>query len=177
MVPMLSEANGILLAGDQIAHDSHPGDASDVTDHERQLQVHFDERLLHALRVNAGLLDERLPMAQIASEPDDGIAWPETAAQQPDNLQFAEPFAVRHVTLASRHVLDVMSIHELHVETAGLQHLEQRNPVNAGGFHGDSRDPTARQPVRQADEIVRKGPERLHRVRVAVRRNGHIVLA
>src|SRR3954466_101572 len=176
MVPMLGEADGITLAGDEIAEDPQPGHASDVTDHDGQLQVHFDERLLHALDVNAGLFDEGVPMAEISSERDDRIAGPETAAQQSDDLQLAQPFAIRDVALASRHVLDVMGIHEPHGESARIQDLEQGNPVDARRFHGDARDPTARQPVRQSDQIARNGLEGLYRLRVVIRRDGHIVL-
>lgn len=59
-----------------------------------------------------------------------------------------------------------------HLKPALLQHLVGRNPVDAGGLHGDGLDPAPGKPVRQAVQVVREGLEGLDRVGVAVWADG-----
>jgi hypothetical protein len=53
-----------------------------------------------------------------------------------------------------------------HLELAGFQDLEQRNPVDAGGLHRHCFDPAAVEPVRQPMEIFGECGECWHRFRI-----------
>ena len=50
---------------DDVAENAQARDAGDVTDHGGQLQVHLDQRLLHAVDMGGGALHQGLAMAQI----------------------------------------------------------------------------------------------------------------
>lgn len=43
-----------------------------------------------------------------------------------------------------------------------FEDMPDRLPVNTRGFHGHVRDAVTREPVQQAQQIPRRGPERLH---------------
>ena len=64
-VAVLGEDLGVLLASDDGAEDRQAGLADDVADDAREQQVHLDERLLHALDIGTGGLDEDLAVAQV----------------------------------------------------------------------------------------------------------------
>ena len=96
-------------------------------------------------------------MPQIGAQRDDGVGRPKTPAQQADNVQVAQPLTIRHIALAAGDILHVPRIHEEHLEAARLEDLEDRDPVHARGFHGDTGDPTARRasPPDDADRSVK----------------------
>jgi len=91
-------------------------------------------------------------------------------------VQVAEPFTVGDITLATREILDMARIDEDHLEPARVEDLEDRNPIDAGGFHRHVGDAAGRQPVGQPVEIAGKGREGSDRRGVAIRRHGHEVL-
>jgi len=70
-----------------------------------------------------------------------------------------------------------VGIDEEDFEAPRFQDLEQRNPIDAGGLHGDGIDAALFQPVGQLQQIGGKGGKSLHRVRVSVGRDGNINLA
>ena len=121
-------------------------------------------------------LDQSLAVAQIRPEGDDAIRRAETPAQEADNMQVAEPFAIRHITLPPWHVLDVAGVHQEDREPASLQDLIERNPVDARGFHRDARHAAGREPVGQTMEIAGKRGKRSDRRRVTIRWHGDEVL-
>ena len=62
-----------------------------------------------------------------------------------------------------------------HREAARLQQLEQRDPVHAGGFHGDGIDLARREPIGQGIEVSREAGKLVHRLVVSIRGHGHEV--
>jgi hypothetical protein len=66
-------------------------------------------------------------------------------------------------------------IDQPHLESAGLQNLVDGNPMDARGFHRHTPHGTGREPVGEAQQIVREGRKRLHRRGVAFGRHGHEV--
>ena len=117
---MKGEHGGIGLAGDDVAQDSHAGDAGDVTDDVVELQVHQGHRLLHALDVGRGFLDEgRAVTHECADGRDLGIG-PEAAAQEPEGMELLEPLAVADVALAARYAFDVPCVDEQDFEATLL---------------------------------------------------------
>ena len=171
-ITVLGEDVWVAFAGDEGAEDQEPGAAGDVADHARQEEVHLDQRFLHPLDVGAGVLDERVPMAQQGAEGEDRGDGPEAAAQEAHAVEFAQPLTVLDIALAARHVLDVARVDEQDLEPARLEDVVDRDPVDAGGFHGDTGDATGTEPVGQALEVRREGPERLHGDRIPVGRDG-----
>ena len=75
-ITVLGEDVWVAFAGDEGAEDQEPGAAGDVADHARQEEVHLDQRFLHPLDVGAGVLDERVPMAQQGAEGETGRKLP-----------------------------------------------------------------------------------------------------
>jgi len=64
-----------------VAQDAQPRHARDVADDEGQLEIHLDERFLHALDVRAGALHERLPVPQIGAQRHDRVGGSKSAPQ------------------------------------------------------------------------------------------------
>ena len=157
------------LARDDRAEDAHPGRTRDVGHGMVQLQIHLHQRLLHVLNVRGRVLDEPLAQPQIGAQLDDRLAWTEAAAQQPVLVQLLEPLRVVDVRLPPRHLLDVARIDQHDLEAAGLEDLEDGNPVHARGLHRDGRDADGVQPVGERVQVATEGAERPDRRRVTVR--------
>ena len=77
----------------------------------------------------------------------------------------------RHVGIAAGYTLRIAGIHQQHGEAALFQNLEDWDPVNAGGFHGDCADATLLEPVGKAVQVPGEGAEATDRFRIAVRSN------
>src|SRR5207247_10871515 len=130
-IAMLGQLHGVTAAGDDVAEDPQPGEAGDVADHQRQLQIHLYQGFLHAQDVHAGTLDKRLTMAEIRTQGHERLDWPKTPSGQPDAVQVPEPLAIRDVALAARHVFEMAGIDEEHVKAARFEDLKHRDPVHA----------------------------------------------
>ena len=163
----------VSLSGHNVAHDPQPRLARDVAHHQRQLHVHLNERLLHPLDAAPAVLNQRLAMPQVGPQRDDPRRRPKAPAHQPDDMQIAEPLAIRHITLAAGDVLDVTRVDQQHLKPTRLENLIQRNPVDARRFHGHTANPTRGQPVRQTVQIVGERDERPHALRIPVRWDRH----
>ena len=127
------------------------------------------------LHMGSGALHERVPMPQIGAQCHDPRGGAKAPAQQADTVQLAQPFAVDHVALAARHMLHMVRVDQEHLDTAGLEQLIERDPVDACGFHRHARDTAGGQPRREALEIGRERPEGSDRARVAIGRHRHEV--
>ena len=175
-VPMLGERLRIGPPGDDVTDNAQPGDAAEIAEHGRELEVHLQQRLLHALDMCGGALHQGLAVAQIRAQGGDGGGGAETAAQQADAVQLLDPLAVHDVALPPRDVLHVMRVDEHHLEAPGLEDLVEGDPVHPGRFHRDGGDAAGREPVGAAMEFGRDGRERPHRGRVPVGGDGDVVL-
>ena len=175
-VAVVGEDVGVALAGDEGPEDRQAGRADDVADDAREQEVHLGERLLHPLDIGAGGLDEDVTVAHEGAEGQDRPGGAEAAAQEPDTVEFAQPLTVLDIALAAGDVLDVAGVDEQDLEAARFEDVEDRDPVDAGRFHGDARHATGDEPVGEAVEVGGEGPERLDRGRISIGGNGHIVL-
>ena len=54
------------------------------------------------------------------------------------------------------------------LDPGGFQDLEERNPIHAGGFHGDGQHATALEPVPQSEQVFGEGGEDPDRFGVAI---------
>lgn len=172
MIAMLGELVRVAVTGHDVAEDPQSGHTGDVADDQWPLQVHLHERFLHALNVGPRTFDERLAMTEIGAEGDDGIGRPKTPAQEAHAVQLADPLTIRDIAFSPGHVLEVPRVHQQHLESAGLQDLVHRDPVDAGRFHRHAPYATGAEPVCQAQQIAREGRKRSHRRRVAIGRHG-----
>src|SRR6476646_11876296 len=70
-----------------------------------------------------------------------------------------QPLRIADIGLAPRHVLGIARVDKKHCKSAGIEKLENRNPVDAGRFHDDGLDAAFSKPVDQAMQICREGTE------------------
>jgi hypothetical protein len=91
-------------------------------------------------------------------------------------MEVAEPFAVGHVALPAREILDVSGVDEDDLEAPRIEDLEDRDPRDAGRLHRDVRDAARRQPLGEAVKIGGERRERLDRRGVAIGGHGDEVL-
>jgi len=94
MVAVIGELGRVAPAGDDIAQDAEAGHPGNVADHERQLEVHLDQRFLHALDVRPGALDERLPVPQIRAQRHDRVGRSKAPSQQAHTMQLPQPLTI-----------------------------------------------------------------------------------
>jgi len=165
---MLGELLRIPVAGDDVAQNPEAGHAGDVAHDQRELDVHLDQRFLHALDQSARVLDEGRAVPEIAAQRDDPIDGAETPAEQPEDVQISEPFAIGDITLATREVLRVARIDEHYLKAAGLEDLVERDPIYAGGLHRHVRHPTRGEPGGEAVQIPGEGRKGANGGRVAI---------
>src|SRR5205814_6958382 len=97
------------------------------------------------------------------------------AAQQAYAMQLLQPLAVHDIRLPTGDVLYVPSIHEDYIDASGLEDLVERDPIDPGRFHGHAGHAALCEPVGQAMEIAREGPERPDGGRVPVGGDGNVV--
>ena len=152
-VAVLGEDVGVALAGDEGAEDREPGLADDVADDAREQQVHLDEGFLHPLDIGAGGLDEDVAVTHERAKGEDRPRGAEAAAQEPDTVEVAEPLTILDVALAAGNVFDVAGVDEQDFQAAGFEDVVDRDPVDAGGFHGDAGDVTGDEPVGEAVKV------------------------
>jgi hypothetical protein len=163
----------IALAREDGFEDGHTGHARNVTDHLGELEVHLLQGLLHVLNMVSGIGKQHLAVAQIAAQHAYLVSGTESPGEQPIGVQALQPLAVEPIGFrAPRDTLGLAGIDEEDLQAAGLEQFEQGNPVDTGGFHGDSGDPTVEEPVSQGVEIGSEGAETTHGLGVASRRHG-----
>ena len=175
-VAVLGEGVRVVLASDEVAEDLEAGDADDVADHAPELEVHLDQRLLHAPHMGASGLDEDLAVAQVGAEGEPGAGGAEAPAQQAHAVQLAQPLTILDVALAAGHVFDVAGVDEEDLQAPGFEDVEERDPVHPGGFHGDARHAAGDEPVGEPLEVCGERPKGLNGGGVPIGRDRHEVL-
>ena len=75
----------------------------------------------------------------------------------------------------ARQILRVPGVDEVHVEPARVEDLVERDPVDAGRLHGDGRDATLLEPIRETIEISGKAVKPSHRLRIAIGSDGDVM--
>src|SRR4030095_2355312 len=170
------EGVGVRLPRDDVAENAQPGDAGDVADHGGELEVHLDQRFLHALGVDGSALHQSLAVAQKGAQGRDRGGRAEAAAQQSGAIDLLEPLAVHDIGFAARDVLYVTRVNEDYVEAPRLEDLVEGDSVDAGGFHRHCGDAAGRAPVGEAVELGGNGLERAYGGRVTVGGDGDVML-
>src|ERR1700759_5239787 len=88
-------------------------------------------------------------------------------------MQPPQPLGVTDVSFSARPVLGVPGIDQHHLEATLLEDLVDRDPIDAGRFHGDRLHAAALEPVRQKLQVAGAGRKTAHRLgTVSIGRNG-----
>ena len=107
------------------------------------LEVHLVQRLLHALHMRRGGLNQALPMAEQRSQAADALRRAKRGGEQAEPRAATAAIGNRRCRLPARHVLHVARVDEAHLEPARLEHLVERDPEHAGRLHRDRSTPQA----------------------------------
>ena len=131
---------GVPLAGEDRVEDGQARDAGDVAEDMVELEVHLGEGLLDMLGVGGGQLDQGVAVPEEGADGADRLRRAEGGPQQADGMEVLEPLAVLDVGLPARDVLDMPGVDQADLDPPGLEDLVERDPVHAGGLHGDGGD-------------------------------------
>src|SRR5690606_33958860 len=172
VVAQRGQSARVSLAGEDRVDDGQPGDAGQVADDVMQVQVHLVEGLLHVLDMPGGGAHQHVAAPQVAAQHADLIGGAERGVQQADRVQVLQPLAVGDIGLATGHGLHVAGVDQADLEAAGLEHLEQGDPVNAGRLHGDVADTAGLQPVDQSVQVLGEGSKGADGLLGAIWRDG-----
>ena len=99
---------------------------------------------------------------------------PKAGAQQTDGVQILQPLAVTDVGFATGEIFAVAGIDQTDFQPGGFEDLEEGNPIDAGGLHGDGFDATFEQPIAQGVEVVGESGEGADGSGVGVAGNSHL---
>ena len=170
-VAQVRQRHRVALAAHNGADDAHPRHPADVGNHVGQLQVHLRKRFLHMLDVRRRIAHQVHPLAHIGAQRTHLLLGAKRPRQKPVAVQLLQPLTVEHVALSARHVLDVPRVDQPHLQPSALQDLEDRDPVNARGFHGHRAHATLKQPIGHAVQIVGEAGELPHHLLAAALRD------
>jgi hypothetical protein len=124
-----------------------------------ELEVHLLEGLVDVLDMLSARAQEHGALAEEASKDNDLVRRAEGAIEQAEGVQLLDPLAVEDVGLAARDVLHTAGVDEADVEGAFFEDLEEGDPVDAGGLHGDGGHAAGGEPVGQGVEVSGEGFE------------------
>jgi hypothetical protein len=133
IVAMRGQLMGIAVPGHDVPEDAQTGQ---------------NQGFLHALDETTRALNQGGAVPEIPAQGDDAVGGTKAPPQEAEDVEVAEPFAVRDITLAAGEVFHVTRVDEDHLEAAGVEDLEDGDPVDARGFHGRHKQMHLRGPMR-----------------------------
>ena len=86
-----------------------------------------------------------------------------------------QPLCVVDISLATGNIFCGTDINEYHIKTRCFKDLKSRQPVNAGGLHGDGCNMTGFEPVRHTMKVAGETLKSPYWLGVSIRRYGHNV--
>ena len=138
LMAQFSQFDGVTFALQDGFDDRHTGQPRDVADDFGQFDIHLLHGLLHVLGVAGGVANLHLPLPPVGTQRQHGIRRPKRRTQETVGVQPLDPLRVEHVRLGARTATRKLPrFHQLDVEALRFKELEQRNPVDAGGFQSD----------------------------------------
>src|SRR5215831_5549160 len=163
LVPVLGQLLRRPCPAQDRPEDGPPGDAGDVAEDLRQLQVHLLQGFLHVLHVLAGMADQRGPLPQVGPQLAGLLVGPKGRSQQADAMQPIDPLAVAAVRLGTpAQLAGVAGIDQEHLEALRLEQLIQSDPVDARRFQGDGVDLMLMQEGRNSLQAIGMGRKLLN---------------
>jgi hypothetical protein len=176
-IAQLREVLRVTLAREDGLEDSHAGHPGDLTDDLGELEMHLFSGFVHMLHMVGGVGQEHLPMPQITTQHAHVSFGPKGTSEEPVGMQALQPLAIEPIGFRSAGgALRLAGINQQDLQTTRLQELEQRNPVDTGGCHGDGGHATVNEPVGQGVEVGGEGAKTTHGLGVAPWGHGDPVL-
>ena len=111
-----------------------------------QLDIHQLQRLLHAQRLLRHQRDKVVAMAPVRAHLLDFYRRQETALQQAERVELAQPATVPDIGLATGDVLAVARVDETYAKARFCEDLVGWDPIDAGGLHHDMANMALLQP-------------------------------
>src|SRR5262249_2910111 len=133
-----------------------------------ELEIHEGQGILHGVDLSGGEAYELGALTDVGAQADDLIGRTEGRREQAVGVQLLLPLTVDDIGFASGNMLETARIRQANVEAACFEDLEKRDPVVAGGLHGDGLDAAVSEPVGEAVEVGGEGQEAADRLGVAV---------
>jgi hypothetical protein len=127
-----------------------------------KLEVHLCEGLVDVLDVLGAVAQEHRPLAEEAPQEGDVSGGAEGAVEQAEGVELLDPLAIEDVGLAAGDVLHAAGVDETDLEAPIFEDLDEGDPVDAGGLHGDGGDPASSEPVGEGVEVGGEGVELPH---------------
>src|SRR5690606_6355252 len=115
--------------------DFHPRHTRDIADYIGELDIHLAQRLLHTVERLSLITNFIGALADYRSHGTEGVRRPEGTAQEPVAHQLPNPLTIEHVRFTARYLTGGARIDQVNIDSAGIQNLEQGNPVNPGRLH------------------------------------------
>src|SRR5208283_2114380 len=127
----------------------------DVTDDFRQFDIDLLHGLLHVLDMTGGVAHLHLPLPPVGTQGEYGIRRPKRGTQETVGMQALDPLCVQYVRLRARAATRKLPrFDQVDLEALRLKKLEQRDPVDTGGFQSDRLDAALLQP---RDDLLKIG--------------------
>jgi hypothetical protein len=123
-----------------------------------KLYVATLDQLLDTIGKRGSLTDQTLAVARQFSQFAYVQGRDKTGSQQSVPQQICQPFAILNISLSSGHRFDVAGIDEDQFRTS-FKDIENRFPINASAFYSNMSTAFNREPIEQAQEVVRHGRE------------------
>jgi hypothetical protein len=144
---------GVAFPGDQRGQHVPPGDPEDVRNHDGKLDLRVFEQLLDPVLLRGPGRDQ---VGAVAGQVPQLAERRRRHETRPDHLPLSDltqPDAIQLAGLRPpRQVLDILGVDQPRLKAMGLQQVEHRLPVVAGGLHHHPGHPQAGQPVSHANQ-------------------------
>lgn len=127
--------------------DGQAGHSGDIADGVVDLHVHLIERFLNPEEMLAAGLHEAIAVAHQRAHSADRRRWAKRRVEQSNRVKILQPLAVQYVGLTTGDVLGMAGVYQAYLQSAVLEDLIQRHPVDPSRFHRDCLDPTGDQPA------------------------------
>jgi hypothetical protein len=155
---------GGAFAGEDGVEEAQAADAVELAEDAVEVEVHLVARALHLLDVFGPLVDEFAAAPAVGAQRPDGFGGDEAGLEEAVAVEHGVPFAVLDVALAPGEVARVGAVEEGDVEAGLLERIEERQPVDPGGFHRDTLDLVGLQIGAERVQIRGEGGEVAHRL-------------
>jgi hypothetical protein len=166
------QGEGMALAGENGLKDSLAGNAGEIADDVVELNIHLGERLVEEADLIGGTTEEPIAMAEDGADGTNDFGRAKAGAEKTDGMEILEPLAILDVRFTAGQIFAMAGVDQTDLDPGGFEDLEEGDPVNAGGFHGDGGDATGFEPVAELEQGIGEGLEGTNGVGIGTGGNG-----